>query len=103
MKNYYEKILYLARKQKGSCAIALAYNEGYTPQELHHRLHKTKLSTRAYPLFIDSVWNLVAVNHDMHMMHPAFGKISILEAAHREAFLERHPTIARAINFKGEI
>ena len=101
MKNYHAKQFYLTRKQKGMCPIAKAHGETAAPQELHHRLHNTKINKRLYPLFIDSVWNLMAVDHDWHMMYGSFGKISVLEAEKREAFLERHPMIAAAVNMGG--
>ena len=102
MKNYHVKLNYLIRKQKLLCPIAVAHHGLARSRELHHRLHNTKVNRRPYPLFIDSVWNLMAVNHNYHMMYGSFGKISVLEATKREAFLERHPAIAKAINFEGE-
>ncbi len=98
MKNYHVKLNYLTRKQKLLCPIADAHYGCALPGELHHRLHNTKVNRRLYPLFIDSVWNLYAVDHNYHMMYGSFGKISVLEATKREAFLERHPMIATAVN-----
>ena len=99
--SYFAKQLYLIGKQKGVCPIAKAHGKGAFAKELHHRLHKTKVNKRLYPIFIDSIWNLIAVDHDNHMMHGSFGKISVLEAEKREAFLRRHPVIAAAINMEG--
>jgi hypothetical protein len=98
--NYERKFQYLWHHQHGRCPIA--WSEGWfeLPTELHHRAHRTKWARRRFPLFIDSVWNLMAVAHDWHMRYPSFGKISWLEAERREQFLERHPAIARAVNME---
>ena len=101
MKNYHAKQFYLIRKQRGRCPIADAHESLAPAMELHHRLHKTIVNKRLFPLFIDSIWNLMAVDHDWHMMYGSFGKISVLEAEKREAFLERHPMIADAVNMGG--
>jgi hypothetical protein len=100
MKNHHAKLNYLARKQKLLCPIAKAHNGHALPGELHHRLHNSKVNRRLYPLFLNSIWNLWAVNHNYHMMYGSSGKISVLEATKREAFLKRHPMIARAINME---
>ena len=101
MKNHDAKLNYLAHKQKLLCPIAQAHSGCALPEELHHRLHNTKVNRRLYPLFINSVWNLYAVNHNYHMMYGSFGNISVLEAGKREAFLQRHSMIAAAINMDG--
>ena len=100
MKNYHAKLIYLFDKQRGICPIAKAHYGHALPNELHHRIHNTKVNRRLYPLFINSIWNLMAVDHNYHMMYGSFGKISVLEATKREAFLERHPMIAAAINME---
>jgi len=99
IKNYEKKWTYLLRRQHGICPIGKA-KDGWAeaPTELHHRCHRIGWAVRRFPLFMDSVWNLMAVNHNYHMQWPSFGKISYEEAARRERFLQRHPMIARAVN-----
>lgn len=101
MKQYTQKFAYLLRRQHGNCAIAAEYDGAAAPDSIHHRLHDTKVNRQKYPLLIDSLWNLLAVNADWHMMHPSFGAIRTLEADRREAFLRRHPMIAEALNMEG--
>jgi len=99
--NYNKKFDYLLYRQRGLCPIA-KQKDGFAqpPSDLHHRCHRTKWATKRFPLFIDSVWNLMAVNHFWHMMWPSYGKISWLDAEKREAFLRRHPMMARAVNME---
>lgn len=88
------------RRQKGCCPIAAAYDKFAKPQSIHHRLHNSKVNRKEFPLFINSIWNLYLVNHNWHMMYPSFGKITVLEAYKREAFLQRHPAIAKRVNLE---
>lgn len=99
IKNYEKKFAYLVRKQGGICPIAKTRDKwAEAPTELHHRCHRTSWAIKKFPLFIDSLWNLMAVNHNWHMQWPSFAKISFFEAEKREAFLQRHPMIAKAVN-----
>ncbi len=66
--NYEKKFHTLVNRQGGCCAIAAANGEFATPTELHHaRCHDTKWSRMKWPLFIDSIVNLMAVSHEWHM------------------------------------
>ena len=98
MDNYKSKFLYLAIRQNWQCPIATKYGYSRICTELHHKLHNTKVNRKKYPLFIHSLLNLVAVNHDMHMAHPSYAKISNLQAGKYEAFLKRHPKIYEFVN-----
>lgn len=89
---------YLSRKYNGCCAIAKSKGKYARITELHHRAHNTKRNRKKWPLFIDSVWNLAPVNHDMHMMWPSALKIRDDEGDRKEAFLRAHPEVARAVN-----
>jgi hypothetical protein len=101
---YQEKKHYLIRHQNYRCAIQedfrkngkIIYSRGLP--ELHHKLHNTKPNRKRYPNYINSLWNLAAVSHDLHMQYPGFGKITLLEADRREAFLIRHPRINKFMN-----
>ncbi len=101
--NYDLKFAYLLRRQNGICPIAKA-KDGWAeaPTSLHHRCHQAKWAKKKFPLFIDSVWNLMAVNFHWHTQWPSFARISHMEAQKREAFLQRHPAIARVVNFEEE-
>ena len=47
------------------------------------------------------MWNLLAVSHALHMKRPNYKRIGWHEAEKREAFLQRHPEIAKAVNMEG--
>ena len=94
-KNYEAKMRYIQTRQHGLCAIGKSRSESFPITELHHMMHNIKMNRRRYPLYIDSVWNLIGVSHDRHMMDPYWGRINLLEADRREAFLRRHPKIAK--------
>ena len=99
--HYDRKFYYLKYRQGGLCPIAKEKKMwAESPRELHHRCHRTKWAIKKFPLFINSVWNLVAVCHWAHMQWGSYGKISWLEAERREAFLKRHSMIARAVNME---
>jgi len=69
------------------------------PTELHHcRVHDLKWARRKFPLFINSLFNLVAVNHRWHMQNPSWGKWPEWRVAQIERGLERHPAHAREVN-----
>ena len=59
----------------------------FSAAELHHRLHNTKMNRDKQPIFIHSLLNLVAINHDYHMKWPSFRKIYFVDAALWERFL----------------
>ena len=86
--------------------------------DLHHmHIHNTKPNRRRFPLLIDSAWNCILVEHEIHMSNPSYvaisetwsgrkreegkpimtGRWSLLECDKRERFLERHPLIAAAL------
>lgn len=68
------------------------------PHEIHHaRCHNTKVNRRRYPLFVDSLFNLVAVNHDWHMMYPSWGKWSERQVAWFERRLAASPDLCRKV------
>lgn len=93
------KLEYLVTRQGGECPIGDSIGNPWPAEELHHTgVHNTKVNRRMYPLYIHSLWNLLAVNHECHMQRGSFGRISYLEAAKREAFLFRHPMISEWMN-----
>ena len=95
------KVKHLLVMQGYECPIAKNFGEWATPEEIHHAgVHNTEVNRRLYPLLIHSLWNLLLVNHQFHMKHGSFGRMSEKEAASREAFLERHPCIAKKLNME---
>lgn len=99
MKNYEEKFKYLSQRCKGICPIGVEkYGTVDRVTELHHLLHNTRIHRRKYPLFIDSMLNLMPVAHKNHMAWPSYGKIFDYQAKRYEDFLEKHPKIAKMVN-----
>jgi len=91
---YKAKFSYLYIRQNGLCPIAKEYGRGAKPNALHHKLHNTIENKKAFPLFINSIFNLVAVNNDWHLKNGSWGRMTEREAAKWERFLERHYKIA---------
>ena len=97
--HYVEKTLYLMKKQEMSvhrfalCAIAKLYGEKAKASDVHHRLHNKRENRRAFPLFIQSVFNLWLVSPRWHMMHPSAGKIALTTAQEIEYILKTHPKV----------
>ena len=99
MKAYPEKFMYLAERIGWSCCIASHYGEADIVTDLHHyRIHNLKWVRKKYPLFVDSLLNLMPVNNAWHLQHGSFGKIPEIDVAKYERFLERHPKIAKWVN-----
>jgi len=100
--NYETKHNYLFQRHRGYCPIARSRGRLAAVTDLHHAgVHNTKVNRARYPLLINSLWNLVAVNRGWHMQYPSWGRIPYLEAEKREAFLRRHPAIAARLNNPG--
>lgn len=99
--NRLAKVEYLSLKQGFCCEIAK--NKGYYANcdEIHHAMiHNTKVNRKLYPRLVHSLWNLMLVSHNEHMRNGSYGRISNREAAKREAFLRRHPCIAKKLNME---
>jgi hypothetical protein len=101
MINYEGKLVFLARRKNWMCPIAASMGRPAQAQELHHKCHNTRINRKKYPLFIDSLLNLLAVNHSYHMIKPSWAKITDYQAGKYEAFLRRHPKIAMFVNGEG--
>ena len=95
--NYQQKFDYLCFRQDFLCAISngLLYPSN---TDLHHLMHNNKWRRNKFPLFLNSVLNLRAVDHDEHLKHPSSLKIHDLQAEKYERFLERHPMISEWVN-----
>lgn len=98
--NREEKVRYLYERQNGLCAIAMHKGKVIEANdELHHLYTDTAKHREKCPLLIHSVWNLVLVNHQIHIANPGALGVTDYRAVKREAFLRRHPRIARWVNF----
>ena len=103
MKVYAEKMRYLLRHQHFECPILAANGREATitskPDLDHSRVPNTKHNRRKYPLLIDSLLNLRAVDHHAHLHLPRSQvRMSGYNAAKLEAFLRRHPKTAEWVN-----
>ena len=104
MKHHEAKWRYLYARQHFKCAILAANapllcGPKYPPVELHHtHCHNTRNNRKQFPLFIDSVWNLVLVSEYGHARFRSWGRWSYERCARVEAFLRRHPMIAEWVN-----
>lgn len=87
MKNYEAKYSYLNRRQGFNCAIAAIEGKAALVTDLHHKCHQAKWRHKKFPLFMDSLLNLVGVNNMYHLWKPQFEKISDMRAVKYEAFL----------------
>ena len=103
MKNYVNKFNYLECKYGSLCPIAKEQGEIARVDALHHRHHQTKWARKKFPLFIDSMFNLMPVNNAYHLIRGSYGRISELQAMKYEMFLQRHPKIAAFVNGDFEI
>lgn len=71
MYNYEEKVNFLILAQENTCPISYGM---LFDIELHHALiPNSKANRKKYPKFIDSVYNLMAVNSDAHSKIRSFG------------------------------
>ena len=85
--NYRELFFYISVLWNCMCPIALEKGQWANTESLHHRLHNTKINRKRFPLFIDSVFNLVPVNNKYHMENPNWGKFKVYEAEKIENYI----------------
>ena len=100
MKAYKEKFEYLASRNNWRCPIALERDVIAQVTDLHHKLHNTKVNRKLYPLFIDSMLNLVPVNNAWHLKYPSWGREPYYRAEKYESFLNRHPKVFMFVNME---
>lgn len=119
MENYENKFNYIYNRQRGYCLRCMDFgnvmkNVYYSKTLIHlniwsgyefnrmtefqHRCHNTKWRRKAFPLFIDSMFNLVGYCNKCNTNDTSSLKITDEKAARYERFLERHPQIARFVN-----
>ena len=56
--------------------------------EVHHKLPQSKINRARFPLFIDSIYNLIPVSHNCHMSKP-LPRITPERADKYERYLEK--------------
>ena len=61
---------------------------GLLANEVHHQLANTKPNRKRFPLFIDSIFNACAVNHECHMRAFPLPRIGTNEAEAYEEYLK---------------
>jgi len=98
MDNYLSKMSYLIKHQKNYCAISGKTIYDTSVIDLHHRSHNEKWRRKRFPLFLNSILNLQAVDHVEHLQNGSANKIHDLKAEQYEKFLERHPSISEFVN-----
>ncbi len=99
MKNYESKMEWLGKKYNWNCPIAKKYDMIAYPTELHHsHIHNIKWARKKYPLYIDSIWNLLPVHNAWHLSHGSFGKWPERMVIRCEDFLQRHKKISEWVN-----
>lgn len=69
MKNYYETLEFLKQWQSDICPVCGKHFELHAEKkiDLHHQAHNDAHAKMWYPLFVDSVLNLYAINHECHV------------------------------------
>ncbi len=99
MKNYEAKMEWLGERHKWQCPIAKSHKTIIHPTELHHcHIHNIKWARKLYPLFIDSIWNLLPVNNAYHLAYGNFGRWPEERVSRCENFLRRHKRLADFLN-----
>ena len=66
--DYERKWNWLWYKQYARCGITGELMRSDHKVDMHHVLPNTKVNWRLYPHYLDSVWNLMLVLHDRHMV-----------------------------------
>jgi len=99
MKNYEAKREWLCNKYNFQCVIAKSHKKQMPVTELHHsHIHNKKWVRKLYPLFIDSIWNLLPVNNAYHLAYGNFGRWPEERVSRCENFLKRHKKLAEWVN-----
>jgi hypothetical protein len=99
---YNELFFYISVLWGCMCPIAESHGDWASPESLHHRLHNRKINRKRFPLFIDSVFNLVAVNDNFHMKYPGWGKFTVFEADKMELYIVEHKECLEIGYFKSK-
>ena len=95
----YDKIkryLYIHQDRKCPvCKKIMLYNEKL---DLHHRVNNSKWRRKKYPLFINSLLNLVLLHNTCHLKMGRFLQLTDYRANKIELFLQKHKKIAEWVN-----
>ena len=100
--NYNELFFYTFMLCKGRCPIAESKGDWAHPDQLHHRLHNERKNRIRFPLFIDSVFNVVAVNEKYHTENRNWRKYSVFAADKIEQYIIDNRECAEIGYFKSK-
>lgn len=85
---YEDKWDYLVSKYGNRCPIGAEKDEAWQQvTDLYHRCHNTKWRREKFPLFLNSLLNLMPVSNRYHLKFPSYGKISDMQAEKWQKFL----------------
>ena len=85
--NYEDLWQYVFNIYGWQCQIAHSKGEYAPPDQLHHKLHKSLKNMKRFPFFIDSIFNLIPVNHDWHEKYRNWGKTKVFQADKIERYI----------------
>ena len=100
MKNYDLKYHYLWRKQHGECEVSQRVLRAGMVDIHHLHVANTRCNRKAFPLFVDSVYNLCLVDSNAHMSQPLPKRLPLWRVERIERGLQRHPKHAKAVNME---
>jgi len=100
--NYKELFFYVSVVWGCMCPIAASHNKWASPESLHHRLPNSKINRKRFPLFIDSVFNVVPVDDNFHMKYPGWGQYKVFEADKIERYIIEHKECLEIGYFKSK-
>ena len=101
--NYQELFMYVYLLWGGMCPIAASLKVySVNPDQLHHRLHNERKNRIRFPLFINSVFNVVAVSEKYHTENRNWGKYSVFAADKIEQYIIDNRECAEIGYFKSK-
>ncbi len=95
--DYQKKFNHLWKKQSGRCAVTGTLLVQGNKIDLHHIMAATKVNRKLYPAFIESVWNLALIYHDVHMSKAMPKACLEWRINLAEGLLEGRPDLAYAV------
>ncbi len=97
MDNYEIKLNFMLRKQNKTCpGTGKKFKE---KPDIQHRCHKSKWRKLKFPDFIDSVLNLILLDHTFHLSNASYMKIQDLKAEKYQNFLTRYKKVNIFVNY----
>ena len=103
MKHYDEKVEFLYLFQEGKCRITGEKLRVGDKWDLHHIIDKGKKNRRRFPLYIDSILNLVLVSRSAHETKTKPSKPPLYVVDIIEKKLLTSPELCSMVNCESEI